>query len=72
MKRFLRAPGVREATGLSRTQIDRLEQAGRFPRKVRLGPNCVGWVEDEVSAWNLERIADRDAQAQEAPNDENA
>ena len=67
MKKILRARGVTGASGLSRSQIYRLEQAGKFPKRVRLGPNSVGWVEDEISEWNDARIAERDAQAQAAP-----
>lgn len=35
--------------------IARLEKAGRFPKRVQLGPNRVGWIESEVKAW-LEEI----------------
>ncbi|MDA7430277.1 AlpA family phage regulatory protein [Primorskyibacter aestuariivivens] len=29
-------------------QHTRLEKAGQFPKRVQLGSNRVGWVEDEV------------------------
>ncbi len=48
---ILRTPDVMKATGLSRTTLWRLERSGRFPERVRLGPNSVGWVESEVLAW---------------------
>lgn len=32
-----------------------LEKAGRFPKRVKLGPNRVGWVEAEV----LDRLQHR-------------
>jgi hypothetical protein len=41
--------------------IWRLEKAGRFPRRVKLGPNSVGWVSTEIDAWIEARIAERDA-----------
>ena len=28
--------------------IARLEKAGKFPKRVQIGPNRVGWVEEEV------------------------
>jgi prophage regulatory protein len=41
--------------------IWRLEKVGRFPRRVKLGPNSVGWVSTEIDAWIEARIAERDA-----------
>ena len=31
--------------------VKRLEKAGLFPKRVRLGPNSVAWVEAEIEAW---------------------
>ena len=53
--KLLRFPTVRERTGLSRSTIWRLEQRGQFPRHHRIAPNVVAWIEEEVSAWILER-----------------
>ena len=41
--------------------IARLEAAGNFPKRIKLGPNRVAWVLSEVDAWVSERIAKRDA-----------
>ena len=49
--RLMRFPAVRSRTGLSRSTIWRLERAGAFPRHVRLSPNAVAWVEDEIVGW---------------------
>lgn len=43
----------------STVQIWRLEKTGNFPRRIKLGPNRVGWVEDEIEAWLRKRLADR-------------
>lgn len=40
--------------------ISRLEAAGKFPRRVRLGECRVAWVLDEVAEWIEERVALRD------------
>lgn len=40
--------------------IARLEKAGQFPKRVRLGQCRVGWVEEEVMDWLRQRIARRD------------
>ena len=42
------------------THIARLEAAGKFPRRVKLGACRVAWVLDEVSEWIEERVAQRD------------
>ena len=49
--RLLRFPAVRLRTGLSRSTIWRLERAGDFPRHIRLSPNAVAWIEDEIAGW---------------------
>jgi prophage regulatory protein len=37
--------------GLSDSQLRRLEKAGKFPKRVWLGPGRVGWIGSEVNAW---------------------
>lgn len=58
--RMLSKKDVRQLVLYSVAQIDRLEKAGAFPKRVRLGPGRVGWVEEEVVRWLKERIAERD------------
>jgi prophage regulatory protein len=41
--------------------IARLEAAGKFPKRVQLGPPRIGWVDEEVEDWLRKRIAERDA-----------
>jgi prophage regulatory protein len=53
--RILRERDVRTMTGLSRSTRWRLERAGVFPRKRRLSPGAVGWLESEVVAWLASR-----------------
>ncbi|WP_371129833.1 helix-turn-helix transcriptional regulator [Phenylobacterium sp.] len=47
---------VREIVLYSPQHIARLEAAGQFPIRVRLGTGRVGWVEQEVLDWLQERI----------------
>lgn len=46
-------------TSLSRTMVNRLRLAGRFPDAVELGERRVAFVRSEVLAWIEERIAGR-------------
>jgi len=39
--------------------IARLEAAGEFPKRIKLGACRVAWVAEEVDDWIEERIANR-------------
>jgi len=60
--RILRFPELRSRKGISysRMHIDRLEKAGRFPKRFDIGANSVGWLEHEIDAWIAEKAAARD------------
>jgi len=59
--RLLRIRDVIQIAGLSRMTIYRLEGAGNFPRRRRLGAHSVAWLESDVSHW----VATRPAALQE-------
>jgi prophage regulatory protein len=46
-----RLPAVRQVTGLSRSQLYRLEAGGKFPGRVKLSQRASAWRADEVEAW---------------------
>jgi prophage regulatory protein len=48
---ILRRPAVLRLTGLSYSTIYRAMRAGKFPARIRLGQNAVGWREADVLAW---------------------
>jgi predicted DNA-binding transcriptional regulator AlpA len=53
----LRARGIPYST----VHLRRLEARGLFPRRIHLGTgNAVAWDEGEITAWQNERLADRD------------
>jgi predicted DNA-binding transcriptional regulator AlpA len=56
-KRVIRWPELKARVPYSRVHIYRLESAGKFPSRVNLGANAIGWYEDEVDSWlrNLPR-----------------
>ena len=48
---------VIDRTGLSRSEIDRLEAAGKFPPRRLIGKAAVAWLASEVVAWMRARPA---------------
>jgi len=54
--RILSKRQVKELVLYSPQHIARLEAAGKFPKRVHLGPCRVGWVEDEILDWLQKRI----------------
>ena len=53
--KLLRFPAVREAVGLSRSSIWRMEQKRLFPRRRRLGAHSVAWLSSEIADWVASR-----------------
>lgn len=60
MMRFLSKRQLKELVLYSPQHIARLEKAGEFPKRVKLGCNRVGWIEQEVLDWLQIRIDARD------------
>lgn len=58
--RLLSKKQVREKVLYSPQHIQRLEDAGKFPKRIQLGPGRVGWIEAEVEDWILVRVRERD------------
>jgi prophage regulatory protein len=61
LRKFMRLPATMAATGESRSTIYSKIKAGEFPKPVKLGRKAVGWVEDEIAAYNEAKIAARDS-----------
>lgn len=49
---------LKEMQPYSRQHIGRLEKDGKWPKRVRLGNNRVGWILDEIEA-HLQGLADK-------------
>lgn len=49
--RLIRMREVVQRTGLSRTTIYRMKEAGTFPQSVALGENSIAWRSNEIDAW---------------------
>ncbi|RWO45971.1 MAG: AlpA family transcriptional regulator [Mesorhizobium sp.] len=57
---IIRMQEVKKATGLSKATLYRRIARNEFPKPVPLGVNSVGWLSEEVAAWQKARIAARD------------
>ena len=57
--RIIRKQELFYRVGLSDATIWRLEKAGRFPKRIKLGGHSVGWFSDEVEAWFEKKAAER-------------
>ena len=54
--RVLSKRQLKELVLYSPQHIARLEKTGQFPMRIQLGPNRVGWVEEEVLNWLQKRL----------------
>lgn len=61
--RIISAKERRTLIPYSDMHIWRLENAGQFPKRIRLGANRVGWSLHELQAWIEARKAERDTAA---------
>ena len=59
MDRIIRKKELLPFIGLSDVTIWRMERAGKFPRRIRLGGNSVGWYESEIIEWMEKKRQDR-------------
>lgn len=54
----LRWPEVAKIVPISRSHAHALAAKGKFPKPIKLGPRASGWLESEINAWLVERIAE--------------
>lgn len=59
--RIIRKPELFSRVGLSDATIWRMEKSGKFPRRLKLGGNSVGWLDHEVEAWFKQKASERAA-----------
>ena len=57
--RLLSLRAVCALTSLSRTTVYRLQDAGAFPRSVKVSPGRIAFIESEVEGYIKSRIAQR-------------
>ena len=49
--KILNAKQVTQITNLSRVTLWRMERAGKFPQRISISPNRVGWRDDDINNW---------------------
>jgi prophage regulatory protein len=55
--KILRLRQVCDVTGLCRSMIYQMEADRRFPQRIKISTRAVGWLDKEVNAWLIGRIA---------------
>ena len=58
-RRILREPTVTHQVGVHAVTLWRWERSGHFPKRLKLGPHAVGWLESEVNDWLRARADER-------------
>ncbi len=66
---FIRKKATAKRVGYHPSHIMRLVRANRFPQPVRIGPNSIAFVEEEVNQWQQARVDARDADKDRANQD---
>lgn len=51
MNEIIRWPPLKSRIGVSRVTLWRMEHAGKFPQRVQIGENSVGWRASEIDTW---------------------
>ena len=54
-RKIIRPKALSKRIKKSRVQIWRDVCAGTFPPPIQLGPNSIGWYEDEIADWLASR-----------------
>jgi prophage regulatory protein len=57
--RIIRKPELFMKIGLSDATIWRMEKKGKFPRRITLGGNSVGWLSGEIDNWLDKKAEER-------------
>lgn len=60
---FLRRRQVEAITGLPTASLYEEISKGRFPKPISLSKRRVAWLEDDVAAWQQQRISEARGEA---------
>ena len=59
-ERFIRESERRNKTGVPTSTWYELQDAGKAPKPVKIGPKAVAWLESEIELWQARLIDKRD------------
>ncbi|MBI1912930.1 MAG: AlpA family phage regulatory protein [Deltaproteobacteria bacterium] len=59
IRKIIRKKELLNMLGLSDPTVWRMENAGKFPKRLRLGGNSCGWLLSEIDDWIASRAAAR-------------
>jgi len=65
IKKMISSEQLADIIPYSQNQLRRLEAQGRFPKRVRIGPNRVAWVQEEIERWFETRMDERNNKTEE-------
>ena len=57
--RVIKKPELRQKIPASDVTIWRWEKLNKFPKRIVLGGNSVGWIESEIDEWLAKKMAER-------------
>ncbi len=60
VQKIYRRQAVESLSGMKRSALYEAIAKGKFPKPVRVTERCVGWLENDLLAWQAARIAERD------------
>ena len=63
-ERFIRESERRNKTGVPTSTWYELQDAGKAPKPVKIGPKAVAWLESEIELWQARLIDQRDNAAE--------
>ncbi len=62
-ERFIRESERRNKTGVPTSTWYELQDAGKAPKPVKIGPKAVAWLESEIDSWQARLVDQRDTAA---------
>lgn len=65
--KFVTPAGLKDyGIELGRVALWRMEREGKFPKRVNISANRIGWVQSEIEAWIKAKADAREADAKAA------
>ena len=56
---IIKLPAATKKAGISRSLLYKLEAQGDFPKKIKLSPRAIGFLESEVDDWITKKAENR-------------